>query len=142
MTRDSPTTGRYAYAQGTSFAAPIVSAIAALVLQANPALHASQVPEHGMSQQTPLAQEPLWHWAPAVHAAPCGRPPPAPLELEDDDEVVAPVLLELEELEEDDAAAPPVPLELEDDVTVAPPVPLPLEEDVFAPPVPLPLDGL
>ena len=35
--------GRYAYAQGTSFSAPIVSAVAALVLQANPALHADQV---------------------------------------------------------------------------------------------------
>jgi subtilisin family serine protease len=35
--------GRYAYAQGTSFSAPIVSAIASLVLQANPALHAAQV---------------------------------------------------------------------------------------------------
>jgi subtilisin family serine protease len=38
-----PVGGRYAYAQGTSFSAPIVSAIAALVLQANPALHADQV---------------------------------------------------------------------------------------------------
>jgi subtilisin family serine protease len=35
--------GRYAYAQGTSFSAPIVSAVASLVLQANPALHAQQV---------------------------------------------------------------------------------------------------
>jgi hypothetical protein len=35
--------GRYAYAQGTSFSAPIVSAVASLVLQANPALHADQV---------------------------------------------------------------------------------------------------
>jgi subtilisin family serine protease len=35
--------GRYAYAQGTSFSAPIVSAVASLVLQANPALHAGQV---------------------------------------------------------------------------------------------------
>ena len=40
---DSPTTGRYAYAQGTSFSAPVVSAIASLVLQANPGLHASQI---------------------------------------------------------------------------------------------------
>lgn len=40
---DSPTTGRYAYAQGTSFSAPIVSAVAALVLQANPGLHAAQI---------------------------------------------------------------------------------------------------
>jgi subtilisin family serine protease len=39
----SPTTGRYAYAQGTSFSAPIVSAIASLVLQANPGLHAPQI---------------------------------------------------------------------------------------------------
>jgi subtilisin family serine protease len=35
--------GRYAYAQGTSFSAPIVAAVASLVLQANPALHADQV---------------------------------------------------------------------------------------------------
>ena len=35
--------GRYAYAQGTSFSAPIVSAIASLVLQANPALRSDQV---------------------------------------------------------------------------------------------------
>jgi subtilisin family serine protease len=35
--------GRYAYAQGTSFSAPIVSAVASLVLQANPRLHAAQV---------------------------------------------------------------------------------------------------
>jgi subtilisin family serine protease len=40
---DSPVTGRYAYAQGTSFSAPIVSAVAALVLQANPGLHAPQI---------------------------------------------------------------------------------------------------
>jgi subtilisin family serine protease len=38
-----PVGGRYAYAQGTSFSAPIVSAVASLVLQANPALHAAQV---------------------------------------------------------------------------------------------------
>jgi subtilisin family serine protease len=38
-----PVGGRYAYAQGTSFSAPIVSAVASLVLQANPALHAGQV---------------------------------------------------------------------------------------------------
>jgi hypothetical protein len=36
-------TGRYAYGQGTSFSAPIVSAVAALVLQANPGLHAGQI---------------------------------------------------------------------------------------------------
>jgi subtilisin family serine protease len=40
---DDPIGGRYAYAQGTSFSAPIVSAVASLVLQANPALHAAQV---------------------------------------------------------------------------------------------------
>ena len=40
---ESPVTGRYAYAQGTSFSAPIVSAVAALVLQANPGLHAAQI---------------------------------------------------------------------------------------------------
>ena len=38
-----PVGGRYAYAEGTSFSAPIVSAVASLVLQANPALHAGQV---------------------------------------------------------------------------------------------------
>ena len=42
-TPESPVAGRYAYAQGTSFSAPIVSAIASLVLQANPRLHAAQV---------------------------------------------------------------------------------------------------
>lgn len=35
--------GRYAYGQGTSFAAPIVSAVAALVFAAQPRLHADQV---------------------------------------------------------------------------------------------------
>jgi subtilisin family serine protease len=40
---DDPIGGRYAYAEGTSFSAPIVSAIASLVLQANPALHSDQV---------------------------------------------------------------------------------------------------
>jgi subtilisin family serine protease len=40
---ENPVVGRYAYAQGTSFSAPIVSAIASLVLQANPGLHAAQV---------------------------------------------------------------------------------------------------
>jgi subtilisin family serine protease len=40
---ESPVTGRYAYAQGTSFSAPIVSAVASLVLQANPGLHAAQI---------------------------------------------------------------------------------------------------
>jgi hypothetical protein len=35
--------GRYAYAQGTSFSAPIISAVASLVLQANPRLHAAQI---------------------------------------------------------------------------------------------------
>jgi subtilisin family serine protease len=40
---DDPVGGRYAYAQGTSFSAPIVSAIASLVLAANPALHPDQI---------------------------------------------------------------------------------------------------
>jgi subtilisin family serine protease len=40
---ENPVVGRYAYAQGTSFSAPIVSAIASLVLQANPGLHAPQI---------------------------------------------------------------------------------------------------
>jgi subtilisin family serine protease len=40
---NDPVGGRYAYAQGTSFSAPIVSAVASLVLQANPALHSGQV---------------------------------------------------------------------------------------------------
>jgi subtilisin family serine protease len=40
---NDPVGGRYAYAEGTSFSAPIVSAVASLVLQANPALHAEQV---------------------------------------------------------------------------------------------------
>lgn len=40
---NDPVGGRYAYAEGTSFSAPIVSAVASLVLQANPALHSDQV---------------------------------------------------------------------------------------------------
>jgi subtilisin family serine protease len=40
---NDPVGGRYAYAEGTSFSAPIVSAVASLVLQANPALHEDQV---------------------------------------------------------------------------------------------------
>jgi subtilisin family serine protease len=38
-----PADGRWAYGEGTSFSAPIVSAVAALVRQANPALTPSQV---------------------------------------------------------------------------------------------------
>ena len=39
----TPGAGRWAYGEGTSFSAPIVSAVAALVRQANPALTPAQV---------------------------------------------------------------------------------------------------
>jgi len=33
------------------------------------AVHAAQVPVHALSQHTPSAQKPDWHWFPAVHGA-------------------------------------------------------------------------
>lgn len=70
-------------------------------------LHASHVPAHGMSQQTSLAQFPLWQSVPAVHGAPWGWAPPLP---EVEDELV--VALE--------------------DIVVA----LPLDAELLLPPVP------
>jgi subtilisin family serine protease len=56
----SPAAGRWAYGEGTSFSAPIVSAVAALVRQANPALVPGQVADVLKRSASP-AMGPGWN---------------------------------------------------------------------------------
>ena len=51
----------YESVMGTSFAAPVVSAVAAMVMEMNPHLLASEIKQRLMDTADPMPNEPLWH---------------------------------------------------------------------------------